>query len=69
MNATQNLLTAQLQQSRASAKLYKKTAINMARAALKQLPREDLIEMLIKKKIIQRNWSEKGNKYILRQDG
>lgn len=54
---------------KSQAELYKTTTINMARAALKQLPREDLIEMLVKKKIIQRDWSQKGNKYKLRKNG
>jgi len=65
MNATENLLTQQLKQSRDSEKLYKQTIKNMARASLKQLPREMLIEVLVKKKIIKRDWLEKGVKYKL----
>ena len=68
MNATENLLKSQLENQRASAKIYKQTVINMARAALKQIPREDLIDLLVKKKIIKRNWSQKGNKYKLREE-
>ena len=68
MNATENLLKSQLEDSKASAKLYKQTVINMARAALKQIPREDLIELLVKKNIIQRDWMQKRNKYKLKQN-
>lgn len=68
MNATENLLKSQLEDSRSSAKLYKKTIMNMARASLSKIPREDLIEMLIKKKIIKKDWSQKGNKYTLRHN-
>lgn len=68
MNPTENLLKSQLEDSKAQAKEYKKVAINMARASLKKISREDLIEILIKKKIIYRDWEQKGNKYILRED-
>lgn len=68
MNATENLLKSQLEDSKASAKLYKQTVINMSRAALKQIPREDLIEILVKKKIIKRDWEQKRNKYKLIQN-
>ena len=69
MNATENLLTHQLQQSKENEKEYKQVIINMARASLKQIPREFLIEVLVKKKIIQKDWMEKRNKYKLRDDG
>ena len=59
------MITQQLKQSRDSEKLYKQTIKNMARASLKQLPREMLIEVLVKKKIIKRDWLEKGVKYKL----
>ena len=68
MNATQNLLKSQLEDSRTQAKLYKKTAIDMARASLKKLSREDLIEILVKKKIIMKDYLQKGNKYVLREN-
>ncbi len=67
-NPMENLLKSQLDQSRESAKLYKQTAINMARASIKQLPREDLIDILVKKKIIMKDWEQKGNKFKLRED-
>lgn len=68
MNPTETLLKSQLQESRQSAKLYKQTVINMARASIKQITREDLIEILIKKRIIERDWSEKGNKYKIKEN-
>lgn len=66
MNATQNLLTSQLKQSRDSEKLYKQVIKNMAKASLKQIPREMLVDILIKKKIIKRDWEESGVKYKLK---
>lgn len=69
MNATENLLKSQLEDSRASAKIYKQVAMKMARASLKQLPREDLIEILVKKKIIQRDWIRGSTKYKIKENG
>lgn len=68
MTPIEKLLTQQLQQSRDSEKSHKQTIQNMATAALKQIPRDQLIEILIKKRIIQRDWEQGANKYKLKQN-
>lgn len=47
--------------------IYHKSAVKqMIKAILKKTPREVLIEVLTELKIIQRDWSKKGNKYETR---
>lgn len=60
-------LTDQLNKShhKIQAKTYKKVTKDILRKLITVIPREDLIEMLIKKKIIKRDWEESGNKYSL----
>ena len=50
---------------KSQAKTYKKVTKDILRTILNKIPREDLIEMLIKRKIIKRDWEQKGNKYVL----
>jgi len=49
--------------------MYKQRLFKMANACFNELEREDLIKLMIKKKIIEKDWLQKGNKYILKQNG
>ena len=51
------------------AKMYEKSTKDILRAIINKVPRELLIKELVRKKIIMRNWNQKGNKYTLRKDG
>lgn len=48
--------------------LYEKTTKDILRLIINKVPRELLIEELIRKKIIMRDWEQKGNKYKLRKN-
>jgi len=67
--ATENLLKSQLENSRQATIMYKQRLFKMANACFNELEREDLIKLMIKKKIIEKDWLQKGNKYILKQNG
>lgn len=45
---------------------YKSAAKQMIRAFINKCPRDILIEVLVSKKIIQRDWMQKGTKYKLK---
>lgn len=47
--------------------LYKGCVKQIARALIKKIPREVLIEVLKSEKIIEQDWSKNGNKYNLRK--
>lgn len=49
--------------------IYKKATKDIIRSIINKVPRELLIEELVKKKIIMKDWLQKGNKYILRENG
>lgn len=49
-----------------SAKYHKSAVKQMIKAIIKKTPKEVLIEVLTELKIIQRDWSRKGNKYKLK---
>lgn len=49
------------------AQLYKGCVKQIARALIKKIPREVLIDVLKSEKIIQQDWTKKGNKYELKQ--
>jgi hypothetical protein len=46
---------------------YKSAAKQMIRAFINKCPRDILIEVLVSKKIIKRDWMKKGVKYKLRK--
>jgi len=47
----------------------KKTLNKILKMALDNIPREDLIKVLKKRKIIERDWEEKGERYRLKVGG
>jgi len=52
--ATENLLKSQLENSRQATIMYKQRLFKMANACFNELEREDLIKLMIKKKIIEK---------------
>ena len=65
MTQTENELNGDLFKERAFH--YKQSVKQMTRAFIKTVPKEVLIDVLKSEKIIQKDWSQKGNKYILRK--
>ena len=51
------------------AEIYKKATKDIIRSIINKVPRELLIEELVRKKIIMKDWLQKGNKYVLRENG
>ncbi len=47
---------------------YKMAVKQMIKAFINKCPRDILIECLQEKKIIAKNWSEKGNKYEIKEN-
>ena len=49
------------------AERFKKEIENMIRSFLNKCPKDILIEVLLKRKIIERNWEKDGIKYNLKE--
>lgn len=56
--------TSNLELYKSQSKDYKKAIRKILFTCLKELPRELVIEALQEKKIIKKDWTAKGNKYV-----
>lgn len=67
-NAAENLLKSQLKDSRNREKDLSRKLYKLSLYYFKQLDRDDLIKIMVKKKIIEKDWIRGSNKYKIRQD-
>ena len=65
-NAAENLLKSQLEDSRNREKELSRKLYKLSLTHFKQLERDDLIKIMVKKKIIEKDWIKGSIKYKLK---